>query len=54
MIANPINAYLLIKRLNSDWRSIKQLMHSSVAESFIKNITEGRIAKAVSFIFVFY
>lgn len=49
MVTNPVNAYLLIKRLNADWKRIKRLMHSSEADTYIKNITQGRINNAVIF-----
>lgn len=44
---NPVNAYLLIKRLTRDWKSIKQLMNANQGDQFIKNITGGRIQNAV-------
>lgn len=49
-VTNPINAYLLIKRMNNDWKDIRALMSSNTAETFIKNITQGRIQNAVRFV----
>lgn len=48
-VANPINAYLLIKRLTSDWKYITSLMKSNNADSFIRNITMDRINNGVTF-----
>lgn len=38
-LANPINAYLLVKRLTTDWKQVEALMSSNVGEDFIANIT---------------
>lgn len=46
---NPVNAYLLIKRLTSDWKYITHLMKSNTAEYFIRNITQGRENNAVKY-----
>lgn len=42
-LLNPINAYLLTKRLTNDWREIEQLMTSdNVGSQFIQNVTNYR------------
>lgn len=46
-VTNPVNAYLLIKRLTSDWKYIKQLMSANNADRFIRNITQGRLENSV-------
>uniref|UniRef100_A0A915LLW5 Prolyl 4-hydroxylase alpha-subunit N-terminal domain-containing protein n=1 Tax=Meloidogyne javanica TaxID=6303 RepID=A0A915LLW5_MELJA len=42
-VMNPVNAFLLIKRMTSDWKEIEKLMHYNMADQFIKNITDGRV-----------
>lgn len=49
IVTNPINAYLLIKRLTSDWKYITHLMKSNSAEYFIQNITQGRTDNSVKY-----
>uniref|UniRef100_A0A915ETU9 procollagen-proline 4-dioxygenase n=1 Tax=Ditylenchus dipsaci TaxID=166011 RepID=A0A915ETU9_9BILA len=39
----------MIKRLAGDWKYIKNLMHGNSADSFIKNITQGRVDNAVKY-----
>lgn len=39
-VENPVNAFLLIKRLTSDWGFVDQLMKTNLAEEFLRNITE--------------
>uniref|UniRef100_A0A915BIH4 Prolyl 4-hydroxylase alpha subunit domain-containing protein n=2 Tax=Parascaris univalens TaxID=6257 RepID=A0A915BIH4_PARUN len=41
-VSNPVNAYLLIKRLTSDWKFVETMMTQNSAEQFLKNITEWR------------
>lgn len=41
-LLNPINAYLLTKRLTTDWRDIEQIMTMDVGSKFINNVTEYR------------
>ncbi|KAJ8675754.1 hypothetical protein QAD02_011540 [Eretmocerus hayati] len=41
-LANPINAYLLVKRLTSDWKRVEQLITEDVGKSFVSNITGAR------------
>ncbi|VDO22541.1 unnamed protein product [Haemonchus placei] len=46
-VTNPINAYLLIKRLTTEWKKVEDIMRTNKAESFIRNITENRIRSQV-------
>uniref|UniRef100_A0A1I8BZ65 procollagen-proline 4-dioxygenase n=1 Tax=Meloidogyne hapla TaxID=6305 RepID=A0A1I8BZ65_MELHA len=46
---NPVNAFLLIKRMASDWKQIERLMHYNMADQFIKNITDGRVLNSVKY-----
>ncbi|PAV70367.1 hypothetical protein WR25_24413 isoform B [Diploscapter pachys] len=48
-VTNPINAYLLIKRLTSEWRQVEAMMRDNRAEKFIKSITDRRIESKVKF-----
>ncbi|KAL3113643.1 hypothetical protein niasHT_010672 [Heterodera trifolii] len=48
-VMNPVNAYLLIKRLTRDWQRIRQLMNANPGDQFIKNITGVREANAVKY-----
>lgn len=41
-LLNPINAYLLTKRLTSDWRDIEQVMTQDVGHQFMYNISNYR------------
>ncbi|EFX85841.1 hypothetical protein DAPPUDRAFT_208740 [Daphnia pulex] len=41
-LANPINAYLLVKRLTSDWKQVEGVMTQNVGPAFIQNITQHR------------
>lgn len=41
-LSNPINAYLLTKRLTSDWREVEKSMTLDVGKSFIQNVTSYR------------
>jgi prolyl 4-hydroxylase len=41
-LLNPINAYLLTKRLTSDWKDLEQIMTMDVGSQFLNNITEYR------------
>ncbi|XP_037950136.1 prolyl 4-hydroxylase subunit alpha-1 [Teleopsis dalmanni] len=41
-ISNPINAYLLTKRLTTDWRQVENLMTHDVGIDFLNNITNYR------------
>ncbi|KAK6039932.1 tetratricopeptide repeat protein [Cooperia oncophora] len=48
-VTNPINAYLLIKRLTTEWKKVEDIMRTNKADTFIKNITENRIRSQVKF-----
>ncbi|XP_017773011.1 PREDICTED: prolyl 4-hydroxylase subunit alpha-1 [Nicrophorus vespilloides] len=41
-VSNPINAYLLVKRLTTDWKQVEALMNTNVGKEFIANITSYR------------
>uniref|UniRef100_A0A1A9ZZL2 Uncharacterized protein n=1 Tax=Glossina pallidipes TaxID=7398 RepID=A0A1A9ZZL2_GLOPL len=41
-VSNPINAYLLTKRLTTDWRQVENLMAHDVGIDFLDNITNYR------------
>lgn len=41
-LSNPINAYLLTKRLTSDWKQVENLMEYDVGTEFLDNITNFR------------
>jgi len=40
-IGNPLNSYLLIKRLTSDWKEVKNLMSSKITEDSFANMTDS-------------
>ena len=41
-IGNPLNSYILIKRLTSDWKEVKNLMSSKVLEDdSFANLTDS-------------
>ncbi|CAD6196789.1 unnamed protein product [Caenorhabditis auriculariae] len=48
-VTNPINAYLLIKRLTSEWKKVEDIMRNNAAEKYIKNITQNRVNSQVRF-----
>lgn len=48
-VSNPVNAYLLIKRLTSDWGFVESMMKNNLAEEFLSNITSQRAGNAVRF-----
>lgn len=41
-LLNPINAYLLTKRLTSDWKDLEKIMMMDVGSQFINNVTNYR------------
>ncbi|KDR24152.1 prolyl 4-hydroxylase subunit alpha-1 [Zootermopsis nevadensis] len=41
-LSNPINAYLLVKRLTTDWKEVETQMVDDVGKVFIQNITKFR------------
>ncbi|KAI9553536.1 hypothetical protein GHT06_021454 [Daphnia sinensis] len=38
-LANPVNAYLLVKRLTSDWKKVEKVVTQNAGSDFVKNIT---------------
>lgn len=48
-ISNPVNAYVLIKRLTSDWSTVENMMRYNAAEDYLKNITSQRDSVFVKF-----
>ncbi|KAK4030537.1 hypothetical protein OUZ56_023780 [Daphnia magna] len=41
-LANPVNAYLLVKRLTSDWRQVEGVMVQNIGSAIVQNITQHR------------
>lgn len=41
-LSNPINAYLIVKRLTSDWKQVEGVMTQNVGPAFVHNITQHR------------
>ncbi|XP_033229504.1 prolyl 4-hydroxylase subunit alpha-1 [Belonocnema kinseyi] len=41
-LSNPINAYLLVKRLTTDWKRVEELISEDVGNAFVANITSSR------------
>lgn len=41
-LSNPINAYLLVKRLTTDWKEVEAQMVDDVGKVFVQNITKFR------------
>merc|ERR1711892_90233 len=41
-VGNPLNSFLLIKKLTSDWKTLQSLIQNSVGEKFVANLTEQR------------
>ncbi|KAG8235127.1 hypothetical protein J437_LFUL012323 [Ladona fulva] len=41
-LSNPINAYLLVKRLTTDWKEVEASMVDDAGQGFIENITSYR------------
>ncbi|XP_063244081.1 prolyl 4-hydroxylase subunit alpha-1 isoform X2 [Bacillus rossius redtenbacheri] len=39
-LSNPINAYLLVKRLTTDWKDVEAHITSDVGQSFVDNLTQ--------------
>ncbi|VDK18430.1 unnamed protein product, partial [Anisakis simplex] len=48
-ITHPINAFLLIKEMTTDWRKVVNVMLSNSAEEFIRNATHQRIMKHIRY-----
>ncbi|XP_046656322.1 prolyl 4-hydroxylase subunit alpha-1-like [Daphnia pulicaria] len=41
-LASPVNAYLLVKRLTSDWKKVERVISRNAGSVYIKNITQHR------------
>ncbi|XP_014293971.1 prolyl 4-hydroxylase subunit alpha-2 [Halyomorpha halys] len=41
-LSNPINAYLLVKRLTTDWKTTERLMSDDISKEALRNMTEIR------------
>ncbi|XP_058127570.1 prolyl 4-hydroxylase subunit alpha-1-like isoform X2 [Anopheles coustani] len=41
-LSNPVNAFLLTKRLTTDWRYVEKLMTYEVGKEFLENVTSYR------------
>jgi prolyl 4-hydroxylase len=41
-LSNPVNAYLLTKRLTTDWKEVETVMTSTAGEEFLGNVTSYR------------
>lgn len=41
-LSNPVNAFLLTKRLTTDWREVEKLMSYDVGSEFLENVTNYR------------
>ncbi|XP_055616103.1 prolyl 4-hydroxylase subunit alpha-1-like [Toxorhynchites rutilus septentrionalis] len=41
-LSNPVNAFLLTKRLTTDWREMEELMSRDVGADFLENVTNFR------------
>ena len=37
-VGNPLNSFLLIKKLTSDWKTVQNLIQNSVGEKFVANL----------------
>lgn len=47
LLANPVSAYLLIKRLIEEWNNIKRLTGSDIGEELLREISELRATNYV-------
>lgn len=41
-LANPINAFLLVKRLTADWKRVEDVMSENIGSAFVHNLTKQR------------
>ena len=46
-ITDPVRAYIFIKNLSEDWKRLKSLLHANNADSYIRDIDDERLSKAV-------
>jgi prolyl 4-hydroxylase len=42
-VANPLNSFLLIKKLTSEWKEVQGLIQGGHGERLLQNITQERI-----------
>ncbi|VDM99987.1 unnamed protein product [Onchocerca ochengi] len=48
-IRHPINAFLLIKGMTTDWNKVVKIMRSNSADDIIRNVTRQRATKRISY-----
>lgn len=48
-ITHPVNAFLLIKGMTSDWLKVVGLMRSNSADDFIRNVSYQRILQKINY-----
>ncbi|MCP9256851.1 Prolyl 4-hydroxylase subunit alpha-2 [Dirofilaria immitis] len=48
-IKHPINAFLLIKRMITDWNKVVKIMQSNSADDIIRNVTSQRAVKRIKY-----
>ena len=41
-VGNPLNSFLLIKRLTSDWKTLQNMLDGAAGEKLFANLTEQR------------
>lgn len=41
-VGNPLNSFLLIKRLTSDWKTVQSMLDGGAGEKLFANLTEQR------------
>merc|ERR1712038_1666119 len=46
-VGNPLNSYLLIKRLTSDWKEVKELVSVKTGEAVISHLTNRTEERAL-------
>ncbi len=39
-MGNPLNSFLLIKRMTSDWKGVREVISGSTSADFLRNLTE--------------
>ncbi|KAI6171007.1 Prolyl 4-hydroxylase alpha-related protein PH4 [Aphelenchoides bicaudatus] len=48
-VTDPVRAYTFIKNLSQEWKALKSLLHSNGADTFIKDIDDERLSKAIKY-----
>uniref|UniRef100_A0A8R1TND4 procollagen-proline 4-dioxygenase n=1 Tax=Onchocerca volvulus TaxID=6282 RepID=A0A8R1TND4_ONCVO len=51
MIKHPINAFLLIKEMTTDWKKVVKMMQSNSGDNFIRNVTRQWAIKRITYHF---